>query len=330
MNEKTILIADDDKDLANSLAMRCRQLGLKVMTVHSGVDAVKMADEIVPDLICLDVNMPCGNGPSICELLTTHERLAATPVIVMTGDSNDETVQRCHELSAYYVEKCSNVWQRLEPLIAELLELQTDELPDTSPSRLRESNRKLIDVVFDMLGADTQFLAHAEAENEFAEAREESSDSRPWVLCIDDDADYSLALKLRLETHGIDLARAFEGMDGFVQAFMRPADVILLDYEMPNGQGDYILRRLKENPITKDIPVISVTGRRERSIERKMLSLGAALFMNKPIDFDRLLAGIQEQIATRKQTAVERHLIVCNENAKDSKAIEAYQTCSEI
>ena len=41
----------------------------------------------------------------------------------------------------------------------------------------------------------------------------------PWVLCIDDDADFSDALKIRFEEHGVAVARAANGMEGYCMAF---------------------------------------------------------------------------------------------------------------
>lgn len=120
--------------------------------------------------------------------------------------------------------------------------------------------------------------------------------SKPWVLCIDDDADFSSVLRLRLEAIGVSVINAFTGMDGFQKAFSEPASAILLDFNMPNGQGDYILQRLKRNPVTMDIPVIVLTGNKDQQLQRRMLSMGAAAFLTKPLEFEDLLAVLQQQI----------------------------------
>lgn len=150
--------------------------------------------------------------------------------------------------------------------------------------------QSLVDVVFELLGTDDQFLDRPDTVDE------DSAAEPPWVLSIDDDADYSNVLKLRLEHHGVEVVRAFEGMEGVRFAFTKPADVILLDFEMPNGQGDYVLRRLKDNPVTKDIPVIMITGKKDRILERRVLNMGAEKFMNKPPDFDELLNELSKHI----------------------------------
>ena len=68
---------------------------------------------------------------------------------------------------------------------------------------------------------------------------------------------------------------------------------------MPDGDGAYILRRLKENPVTKTIPVIVITGRRNHSLERTMFNLGAAEFLTKPVDLDTLWSKLRPYVETR-------------------------------
>lgn len=166
----------------------------------------------------------------------------------------------------------------------------------------------LMDTVFDMLGDDPDLIfgdesSEAGSSNTDASIKADTSntngeqaetgnqshgDELPWVLCIDDDTDYSDAMKLRLEVHGVAVVRAFDGMGGYRKAFSHPASAILLDYELPNGQGDYVLRRLKENPVTCDIPVIAISGVKDNMIARKMIALGAVCFLHKPVKFQEV------------------------------------------
>jgi DNA-binding response OmpR family regulator len=118
---KTILIADDDADLVNILATRCRLLGLNVLCAHDAFDALSLARSERPDMICLDVEMPAGNGLSVCEMLCFDESCRTIPIAILTGRNDPDTIMRCHNLCAYYVEKCPELWSRVEPLVKELL-----------------------------------------------------------------------------------------------------------------------------------------------------------------------------------------------------------------
>ena len=124
MQSKTVLIADDDRDLVQVLKLRCNQLGLNVVGAHDAMTALALAHQEQPDLICLDVNMPSGSGLSVCEMLTADERLSSIPVIMLTGRADEETIRRCHTMCAYYVLKSRDIWDRVEPILRELLQLQ--------------------------------------------------------------------------------------------------------------------------------------------------------------------------------------------------------------
>ncbi len=120
---KTLLIADDDRDLVSILTIRSRLLGLKVLTASDAFTALSLVRSTMPDLVCLDVGMPGGNGLSVCEMITSDPTFREIPVIVLTGRSDPQTISRCHSMNAYYVEKSTDTWERMEPLIRELLEI---------------------------------------------------------------------------------------------------------------------------------------------------------------------------------------------------------------
>jgi response regulator RpfG family c-di-GMP phosphodiesterase len=67
---------------------------------------------------------------------------------------------------------------------------------------------------------------------------------------------------------------------------MHSATATLFDYNMPNGLGNYILDRLKSSPVTKDTPVVIITKVEDKVLERRLLAMGAAAFLNKPVAFE--------------------------------------------
>jgi len=284
---KEILIADDHPEVLDILTQRCRHLGLKVHAADNALTALEIAERCRPDAIILDVNMPNGNGLSVCEMLSGHEQLRSTPVIILTANSSEEIVRRCHQLAAYYVPKHVELWSRVEPLLREILNLEAEDSPETSPgigSPTSASNSTdVLDQMFAILGVESgdQLIPEAPSETEV-------KDDSAWVLSIEDDEDVALALKLRLRDLGVKTVHVSEGMAGYRNAFVNPPNVIILDYELPEGNGDYVLRRLKESPATSSIPVVVLTGRTEGFIERQMNSLGADAFFTKPFHWELL------------------------------------------
>lgn len=110
----------------------------------------------------------------------------------------------------------------------------------------------------------------------------------PVVLHVEDDGDFSAALKFRLEAHGVAVVRAFNGDEGIRQARMRKLDAILLDFDMPFARGDEVLEALREHERTKYLPVIAITGGQDKHLKMRMKRLGASAHLTKPLKFDDL------------------------------------------
>ncbi len=341
---RTIVVADDDADMVDLLTDRFTRLGCQVIGVGSAFEALDATRRTRPDMVCIDVNMPAGNGLSVCEMMASDERLRGTPTVVLTGKTDRETVARCHDLMVYYVEKGGDIWSRIEPLARELLELG-EERPAAQPAgsprqdmhcaapsdrdarpvakpreaavtpvapitqaaleatsspsdRSGPADETLLEAVFAMLGGhgEDEWGGSPDDDQDATTAAKDSADEPPWVLCIDDDPDFSMALKCRLESCGVAVIRAYGGMEGYRLAFTRPASAILLDYNLPDGQGDYILGRLQDNPVTQSIPVILVTGMSDPTLRRRMLNMGAKAFFTKPVDFPRLRDALAQHI----------------------------------
>jgi CheY-like chemotaxis protein len=123
MDRKTILIADDDSDLADALAKRCEHLGLKAVLAYDGLSTLRGIAQCPPDIVCLDLNMPFGGGMDVCRALAEDAVLSSVPIIVLTGRSDAETIRYCRSMGVHYVLKSRDVWSCVEPLIRRLLDL---------------------------------------------------------------------------------------------------------------------------------------------------------------------------------------------------------------
>ena len=294
---KRILIADDDEALVDALARRCQALGLVVERAYDGISALRTIAAWEPNLVILDVNMPSGSGLSVCEMIGQDSFLKSIPIIRLTGRSDVETIAACNRLDAVYLPKGPNVWSQLEPLLVDRLKIaQARPAEEKQAEEVQTEEERILDRFVDAIlaalgGNHVEGQIGAEKSGEDPVSAGQSS--RPCVLCIDDDADFATTLKLRLKQHGVDVFHAFAGMEGYRSAFTHEAQAIILDHEMPDGNGEYILRRLKDNPVTQDIPVIVLTGTNDQALARRMYNLGAARFMTKPVDWNELWAELQ-------------------------------------
>lgn len=301
---KHVLIADDDQDLVDLLTKRIQSLGMTCDSANNAMTALGKAEESLPDLMILDVDMPYGNGLSVCEMMAGHSELKSIPVIIITGNTSQEIVRRCFKLCAYYVPKCTDLWSRVRPLVEKLMRDDSADEPvrerrtasDAAELRDLHEGDSTMDALFAVLGVES-------GECLEDEGHQRPCGNAPWVLSVEDDDDVALALKIRLKEIGVHVRRVAAGIDGFRQAYTYPPEAILLDYELPHGNGDYVLRRLKETPDTRDIPVIVLTGRREAYIERQVRALGAAEFMNKPFEWVQLREVLQRYLTESPQAA---------------------------
>ena len=329
MTEKTILIVDDDDDLCQALALRCRRLGMEAVVANDGLSALQMVERLGPDLICLDVDMPGGNGLAVCEMLSGMRPIASAPIAILTGRKDIQTIDRCRQLGANYIHKNGNAWNELESFISDKLvpntlsnwirleqpnsnngvsvssEKRSDERHlQTESNSSQSGNHPILESIFAMLGVDEKFLEKStdcldSFQNQLdfhASLHTPETLEKPWVLHVDDDTDFSNALKMRLEVHGVSVVQACTGRSGIRQAFAKPVSAIILDLGLPGGDGRYVLESLKACESTKHIPVIVLTGFRGDKLEQELLSLGADSFLEKPIPFETLFSKLSPHL----------------------------------
>jgi len=108
------------------------------------------------------------------------------------------------------------------------------------------------------------------------------------VLIADDDRVYVRMVSNYLKHRGMEPAPVYDGMQTLMFALRTKPDVILLDINMPAGNGFEVLRKLKASSLTGPIPVVVVSGSIDIEAERRVLANGADAFMRKPADMEKL------------------------------------------
>lgn len=97
---QTILVAEDQEHIRSLITYKLKNSGYSVVAVADGVEALKKAQEIRPDLILLDVMMPLMTGFEVLARLKQHEQLKSIPVLLVTAQSQEDEVLRGLELGA--------------------------------------------------------------------------------------------------------------------------------------------------------------------------------------------------------------------------------------
>jgi len=120
------------------------------------------------------------------------------------------------------------------------------------------------------------------------------------VLYVEDNDDNVYMLKMRLELlDEFEVLVAENGEIGCAKAVAEKPDVIVMDLELPVLDGWEATRRLKNNPATRDIPVIALSAHALAGSREKALAAGCNEFDTKPVDFDRLVTQIKRALDAR-------------------------------
>lgn len=118
---------------------------------------------------------------------------------------------------------------------------------------------------------------------------------RGRILVIDDNPLMLKVIKEHLH-EDYDLATATSGQVAFRFLQRRQVDLILLDYEMPDEDGPAVLKKLRANEQTADVPVVFLTGISDRKRIQKALMLQPDGYLLKPIDHEKLINTIKQYI----------------------------------
>ena len=93
MNRR-MLVVDDLKDSADSLAMILRMLGYEVRTAYDGLEAIAAAEGFRPEVVLLDIGMPRLNGLEACRRIRERPWARDVLIVALTGWGQDDDRRR--------------------------------------------------------------------------------------------------------------------------------------------------------------------------------------------------------------------------------------------
>lgn len=122
--------------------------------------------------------------------------------------------------------------------------------------------------------------------------------ARKHILIVDDDSSVLKLLKGYLAER-YDVATAINGKVAMKFLETKRTDMVLLDYEMPEENGAAVLRKIRENNKTRNIPVVFLTGITERGKIQEILALKIQGYLLKPIDMEKVSSTIKSVLGRR-------------------------------
>ena len=113
------------------------------------------------------------------------------------------------------------------------------------------------------------------------------------ILVVDDEEIIRKTIRIHLGKMGYELKEAIDGVDALKKLGEEKFDLLICDILMPKKNGWEVLKELRSNPSTKDMPVIFLTAKTRDEDMFRGYDLGANYFMTKPFTKSQLFYGIK-------------------------------------
>jgi len=125
--------------------------------------------------------------------------------------------------------------------------------------------------------------------------------SKGHILVVEDNLDNYELVRTILELAGFDTFLAVNGRDGVDAARKQKPDLILMDMALPEMDGWDATQRIREDPGTRDIPMIALTVHTLPRERKRALDAGVDAYLSKPYDAAQLIKLVESTLETSKQ-----------------------------
>ncbi|HET6894688.1 MAG TPA: HAMP domain-containing protein [Candidatus Baltobacteraceae bacterium] len=259
---KNLLVIEDDLTQLNAMVNLISSGEVQITAVRTGAEALEALQDKQFDCIVVDLGLPDVSGDELIERIRMQRSHARTPVIVYTGrelDKSEET--KLNKLTEAVIVKDA-----------------------MSPERLLDETRFFLHQV------EARLPAAKRAGVDIPPLGTASLEGRK-VLVVDDDSRNIYALAAALEGHRMHVVSAESGREGIDKLMSDPdIDLVLMDIMMPEMDGYETIRRIRQNPGYKDLPIIALTAKAMKGDRESCIAAGASEYISKPVDIDQLIS----------------------------------------
>lgn len=116
------------------------------------------------------------------------------------------------------------------------------------------------------------------------------------ILVIEDQEDNRRIVRDLFASVGYEIIEAVDGEEGVTMAETHHPDLILMDIQLPGMDGYEATRRIKANPVLRQIPIIAVTSYALSGDDVKAREAGCDAYISKPYSPRQLLAKVREYL----------------------------------
>jgi two-component system, sensor histidine kinase and response regulator len=144
------------------------------------------------------------------------------------------------------------------------------------------------------------------------------------VLIVDDTPDNVQVLRMMLRKRGYKITTANSAEEALQQLATKIPDVFLLDVSMPKMDGYELCRRLKQNPETRDVPVIFISALNQTHDKIRGFEVGGIDYITKPFETEEVVARVNSQVTLYQQRRELESL-----HQRDRERYEALSTAKD-
>jgi DNA-binding response OmpR family regulator len=281
--QETILVIDDSLTFRERLREALEEAGYAALVANTGEDGLRLAADARPSAIIVDGMLPGIDGPTVIRRIRLDAALRRIPCLLLTASEEQSA-----EIQAF--DAGADAFIRKDDDLAVIL------------ARLKATLRTA-----------TAQPSHQETLSLLGPKK---------ILAVDDSETFLQELALTLRSDGYEVVLAHSGEEALELLAVEPVECILLDLLMPGIGGQETCRRVKAVAVTRDIPVIMLTGVEDRDAMIQGLGAGADDYIAKSSDFEVLRARLLAQIR-RKQFEDENRSIREQLLRKELEATEA-------
>ncbi|HEY3280820.1 MAG TPA: response regulator [Armatimonadota bacterium] len=119
------------------------------------------------------------------------------------------------------------------------------------------------------------------------------------ILAVDDQVHIVRLVQINLERHGYQVATAYDGEEALQKVKQERPDLIVCDVMMPRKDGFEVLRELKADPTTRDIPVIMLTAKAQDADVFKGWASGVDCYLTKPFNPGELISFVKRVLESQ-------------------------------
>ena len=120
------------------------------------------------------------------------------------------------------------------------------------------------------------------------------------ILAVDDERAIVRLVQVNLERHGYKVETAFDGREALEKIAAKRPDLVVCDVMMPYMDGFEVLKRLRQNPETRDLPFIMLTAKAMDHDIFQGWQNGVDCYLTKPFNPNELLAFVQRIFEARR------------------------------